>query len=138
MFLKNLNQFSRQSGASLVIVLFIIVAIALLSAALVRLNSQSNASNAHQVISTRAFFAAESGANFQAMRIFPLSGAALCSNVTYNFTASGLNACVASTTCSVSVINGEDYYQITSEGQCNIGQAFQATRRIEVRLQAPN
>ena len=129
---------NKQTGVSLVILLFIIVILALLSAALVRINSQSVMSNAHQVIATRAFFAAESGANFQSMRIFPLGGASVCSNQNFNFNVNGLNGCTAETQCSTFNINGQDFFQVISQGQCNIGQDFQATRTIEVRMQALN
>ena len=129
---------NKQTGVSLVILLFIIVILALLSAALVRINSQSVMSNAHQVIATRAFFAAESGANFQSMRIFPLGGASVCTNQNFNFNVNGLNGCTAETQCSTFNINGQDFFQVISQGQCNIGQDFQATRTIEVRMQALN
>ncbi len=126
----------KQAGISIAILLFIVVILALLSAALVNMNSQSVVSNAHQVISTRAFFAAESGANFQSMRIFPLSGASVCTNQSFTINSPGLNGCVAQTQCNTFVVNGQNYYQVTSQGQCNIGQDFQATRTIEVRLQS--
>jgi MSHA biogenesis protein MshP len=136
--LNNLNSIARQSAASLLILLFIIVAISLLSAALVRLNGQSAISNAQQVIATRAFYAAESAANFQSMRIFPLTGSSQCSDVVYSFTVAGLNGCVATTECSSTLVNGKNYYQVTSEGQCSVGQDFQATRTLQVRLHSPN
>ncbi len=129
---------NKQSGISLAILLFIIVILALLSAALVRINSQSVISNAHQVIATRAFFAAESGANFQAMRIFPLSGVSICANQNYSITSQGLAGCVAQTQCSSFNVDGRNYFQVISQGQCNIDQDFQATRTIELRLQDLN
>lgn len=129
---------NKQTGISLAILLFIVVILALLSAALVRINSQSVISNAHQVIATRAFFAAESGANFQSMRIFPLSGGSVCANQNFNINVNGLNGCTAETQCNTFNIDGQDFYQIISQGQCNAGQDFQATRTIEVRMQALN
>jgi len=128
----------KQTGISLAILLFIIVILAILSAALVSINSQSVSSNAHQVIATRAFFAAESGANFQSQRIFPLSGTTQCSNQNYSFSSPGLNGCIAQTQCTNFVLSGKNYYRVISQGQCNTGQAFQATRTVEVRLQAVN
>ncbi len=130
--------FNKQSGVSLIMVLFIVVILALLSAALVRINSQSLMSNAHQVIATRAFFAAESGANFQSMRIFPISGASVCANQNFAINVTGLSGCTAQTECDTFNVNGRDFYQVISQGQCNAGQEFQATRTIEVRLQALN
>ena len=130
----NLN---KQSGISLAFLLFAIIVVSLLAAALIRLNSQSNLSVAHQVISTRAFLAAESGGNLQALAIFPVSGGVgACANQDYSFTASGLNGCSASTSCTQINVDGIDYFQVISQGQCNTGQPLQATRTIEIRLKS--
>jgi len=126
---------NKQQGISLAFLLFAIIIVSLLAAALMRINNQSNISVAQQVISTRAFFAAESGAHLQALAVFPVSGGiGICTNQTYNMTTEGLNGCRATTSCNNITINTIDYYQITSQGQCNIGQPLQATRTIEIRL----
>jgi MSHA biogenesis protein MshP len=138
---KNIASIRKQSGISMAFLLFTIIIVSLLAAALMRLNSQSNISNAHQVISTRAFFAAESGANLHALAIFPVAGgggSAACVNTSYNFTNIGLNACTATVVCSTFTIDTKNYYEVSSEGQCNIGQALQATRTITVRLKGIN
>ncbi len=133
------NFVSYQRGISMAFLLFIVVILSLLAAGLVRLSGQSNLSNAQQVISTRAFFAAESGANIQAMAIFPINGAAgSCVNQVYNFNQNGLNNCTSTTTCTNITVNTDNYYQITSAGQCNSGQPLQATRTIEIRLKGVN
>lgn len=129
----------KQAGVSLAMLLFVIIIVSLLAAAIIRLTTESSVSTAQQVVSTRAFFAAESGAQLQAMALFPISGGAgACANQTYNFTVAGVNACSATTTCNTITVNGEDYFQVTSAGQCNIGQPLQATRTIEVRLKDIN
>jgi MSHA biogenesis protein MshP len=142
MYPKNsIGNINKQSGISMAFLLFTIIIVSLLAAALMRLNSQSNISNAHQVISTRAFFAAESGAHLQSLAIFPVAGgggAAGCVSANYNFTNSGLNGCSASVSCSTTTISGKNYYQVTSAGQCNSGQSMQATRTIIVRLKGVN
>lgn len=139
MFLKSeLTSYSKQKGISMAFLLFTMIVISLLATGLMRLNSQSSLSNAHQVISTRAFFAAESGAQLQALVIFPLAGGGVCGNNNYNFTVGGLNGCRANTTCNSTTIGGDIYYQVVSVGQCNIGQPLQATRTIETRLKAIN
>lgn len=126
---------NKQSGVSMAFLLFAIIIISLLAAGLMQLNSQSGLSTAHQVVSTRAFFAAESGANFQALAIFPVNGGSgICANQNYTFSASGLNGCRAATTCNSINIEGTNYYQVISQGQCNSGQSLQATRTIEIRL----
>lgn len=141
MFLKSLAKMNqchalgKQQGISLAFLLFAIIVISLLAGALMRLNSQSAVAVAQQVMSTRAFFAAESGANLQALNIFPVSGAAgSCANQTYSFTNQGLSGCQASTTCSEILVDSIRYYQVVSQGQCNIGNPLQATRTLEIRL----
>ncbi len=129
----------HQSGVSLAILLFIIIVLGLLAASLANINSQSTSSNAQQVIATRAFFAAESGANRQAMAIFPLDGSGgTCASQTYNFNVSGLNGCSATTNCTAFTVNTQTFYQVVSQGQCNTGQPLQATRTIEVRFKDVN
>jgi MSHA biogenesis protein MshP len=133
----NQNGFNpvKQSGISMAFLLFTIVVVSLLAAALMKLNSQSGLSVAHQVISTRAFFAAESAANLQALSIFPVNGgAANCTNQTFNFNTPGLEGCSATTTCDARVVNTVTFYRVQSQGVCNAGQPLQATRTIEVRL----
>lgn len=136
---QDLCKLSNQKGISMAFLLFTIIIVSLLAAALMRLNSQSNISNAHHVISTRAFFAAESGAQLQALAIFPVAGGGnVCVNQNFNFTETGLNGCTATTTCTGTVIGANTYYQVISQGQCNIGQLLQATRTIDIRLKAIN
>ncbi|MET1255698.1 hypothetical protein [Aliikangiella maris] len=126
-------------GFSMTFLLFTIVIISLLAAGLVRLNSQSVMTNAQQVIATRAFFAAESGAQLQALQIFPVAGGSgACSNQNFSFNTSGLNGCQANTTCNAITINGINYFQIISQGQCNLGTPLQSSRTIEVRLREIN
>ncbi len=128
----------KQHGISMAFLLFTMIIVSLLAAALMRLNSQSSISTIHQTISTRAFFAAESGANLQALAIFPITGVSNCINRTYSFNVDGLLGCSAVTTCTTFIINTKNYYQVTSKGQCNSGQDLQATRTIEIRLQDIN
>lgn len=128
----------HQSGISIAILLFIIIILGLLALTLVNLNNQSAQANAQQVIATRAFFAAESGAQRQAMAIFPIGGGSSCSHLTFNFSANGLNGCSATTQCNPILVNGETYFQVISQGQCNAGHPLQSTRTIEVRLKNIN
>jgi MSHA biogenesis protein MshP len=136
----NFTSLNKQQGISMAFLLFAIVIISLLAAAIIQVNSSSNISNVHQVISTRAFNAAESGAQLQALAIFPVDNVtpSSCTNTTYNFTATGMSGCTATVTCSQNTFDGINYYRIISQGQCNAGQDLQATRTIETRLKSPN
>ncbi len=135
---KTVDLPQKQQGISIAVLLFILLILGLLATTLVNLNSQSVQSNAQQVIAIRAFFAAESGAHRQAMSIFPISGAGSCSNQNFTFNVDGLNGCTATTTCSSTTVNAQTYYQVSSTGQCNSGNPFQATRTINIRLRDLN
>jgi MSHA biogenesis protein MshP len=131
--------FIQQQGVSMAFLLFAIVIVSLLAAALIRLNAHGNSAMAQQFVSTRAFFAAESGANLQALAIFPVVGVAgVCVDTDFTFNNQGLNDCVAVTTCRAITINSINYYQVSSQGQCNTGNPLQATRTIEIRLKQIN
>jgi MSHA biogenesis protein MshP len=121
------------AGFSLVAALFIIVVLGILAAALFRMTQTSNIAVAQEVLSIRAFFAAESGAHAAAMRIFPLAGASSCSAQTINFTAAGLVGCSANVNCTSFVAEGITYYRVASEGQCGSGD-LQTSRTVEVML----
>ncbi|MDH5432967.1 MAG: pilus assembly PilX N-terminal domain-containing protein [Gammaproteobacteria bacterium] len=129
----------RQTGISLVMLLFIIIIVSLLAAGLVNLNSQSQISLSHHILSQQAFSAAESGANIQAMQLFPVDGSpGNCSNQNFIFNTQGLKNCQAITSCSATTINSHTFYTIVSQGQCAVNSPMQATRTIEVRFKSIN
>ncbi len=134
---QNKPALAKQAGISMAFLLFAIIIMSLLAAGLMRLNSQSTTANTQQVISTRAFEdRLDTIENVrQAMALFPVSGVGACANQIYNFsTTNGLSGCTATTSCTNTTINGVNYYQVNSVGQCNAGQPLQATRTIQVRL----
>ena len=113
---KKPGMLNNQQGISLAFLLFAIIIVSLLAAALMRINSQSGISIAQHVISTRAFFAAETGAHLQALAIFPVSGGVgVCANQTYTMSTDGLNGCRASTTCNNITIDRSDARRVGKE-----------------------
>jgi MSHA biogenesis protein MshP len=132
MFLK-----SRQLGAVLPIVVFIIVVMGLLGAALVRMLSGSAVSVAAEVSGTRAYHAAQSGLQITLTEIFPLDSSAntsICSDRTsgvaepfynsFSFTAPGLAHCIANVYCDkldISDDGSEYHFRVRSEGICQVG-----------------
>jgi MSHA biogenesis protein MshP len=132
-----------QRGIGIPAALFVITLLATLAVAINELVSQNAQTFQEEVLLTRAFYAAESGAGLGLSALFPpagfpqyadaagLGGAAACALVTevYSFTAAGLNACTASVSCSVdATFEGVDYYTITSAGSCD-----GVTRTVQVR-----
>jgi len=137
------NTATKQAGFSLPIAVFILVIMSLLAAAIVQLSSRNNLSSAQEVFSTRAFYAAESGASWAMSQLFfNATGSATkafsdiqcgspVNGKTLNFTAAGLGGCSATLSCSVDTVGSTGYYRIVSTGVCGTGQV-QARRVVEV------
>lgn len=134
MFLKTISMQSpifKQSGLGLPVAIFIITIMSIIAVAINRINEASSQSYSQNVLSTRSFYAAESGAQLRAevvLRTLPCSCGV---NATYNFSVSGLNACRAVTSCDEFVANGDTFCTVTSIGSCD---NINAQRTIEVRL----
>lgn len=113
----------RIQGFSLVLVLFLIVVASLLIATLTRLNAGGQAALAQETLSTRALFAAESGAQAMAMTIFPLGtpqGLAACPAVQQRaYAVAGLKGCRSSVSCALTSGGGQSVYTLISEGECS-------------------
>ena len=139
---RNFTSRKNQRGLSLVLAIFILVVMALLGAALINIISVGSESVAREVVSARALFAAESGAQRQLNAIFPPGAATAtgqCSAAagtvrSNNFVLSGLNGCDTAVTvdCSYITVNGVNYFTLVSTGRCGpAGDA--AVRVIEVQ-----
>ncbi len=136
------RRFNKQKGSALVIAIFIIVVMTLLGSALVRMTSSNAETIAYEVIGTRAFQAAQAGAQKKLSEVFPLlPNNGLClSGVEYDFsTIKGLENCkavnVKCTNDTVAPVNGTSYYTITSTGQCSVAGVF-TSRKIEIRARS--
>ncbi|KGJ94300.1 PilX N-terminal domain-containing pilus assembly protein [Colwellia psychrerythraea] len=128
----------KQRGSALVLALFIIVVTTLLGAALVRMISANSETIVYEVIGTRAYQAAQAGAQRKLSEVFPLlPGSVQCTqNTLYNefSTVQGLENCVAIDVDCVEGPTVDDivYYTITSTGQCNVAEVF-TSRTIEIK-----
>ena len=128
-----------QCGFSLPVAIFILVVLALLGAAMVGIMLNSSRALGSAVLSTRAFFAAQSGAQYALAQLFPLTGApASCAAAypTLTFTASGLAGCNAVVSCSSQTIGSQIYYTLNSTGSCSAG-GDSAVRQIQVQAKQP-
>ena len=135
---NGLSSFS-QRGFSLPVAIFILVIMALIGTALVNLSQSSHQALSQEVMSTRAFYAAESGAQFALSQLFPLNGAAATCSAPYptvNMTATGLDGCSAVVNCSSNTIGTNTYYTLTSTGSCSF-ITTSATRQIELMAKSP-
>lgn len=125
----------HQRGFSLPVAILAIVLLSLLGAAMVSLVSFGHRSVANIVVSTRAFYAAESGGQYALGKLFPLKNGtppACRSRLTLTFTPPGLTGCRAVVTCAgPTPLNGHNFYTLTSTGQCASGEN-KAVRQIQI------
>jgi len=135
----NIRSCSSQRGFSLPVAIFILVVMALIGSALVNLTQSSHQALSQEVMSTRAFYAAESGAQYAMGQLFPLNGAAATCSAPYptvTLTAMGLDGCTAVITCSSNTLGANTYYTLTSTGSCSFATTS-ATRQIELMAKSP-
>lgn len=113
-------------------VVFILVVMTLLAAAIMRLSTTSALSIATEVNSSHALHAAESGAQWAMNQLFPPGGAGgnpCFADTTLNFTVGVLSGCSAAVSCtSPGAINGNIHYSVISSGNCGV-----ETRVIQVK-----
>lgn len=129
----------RQRGFSLPVAIFIIVIMALIGAAMVTLMQSGQQSLSTAVMSTRAFFAAQTGAQQALANLFPLDGSApscLATYPTMTYNTAGLAGCNAVVTCSSSLVGSKTYYDLNSTGSCTIS-GTSAVRQIEIKAASP-
>ncbi|MFB0980306.1 MAG: type II secretory pathway component [Alteromonadaceae bacterium] len=138
----DLNQINtKQKGSAIVIAIFVIVVMALLGAGLVKILSSSAESVAYEVIGTRAYAAAQTGAQWQLLEVFPHdtgTRTACQSTITEpDFSnVEGLKDCTATVTCNDDgEFDGTTYYIITSTGQCSIGGVI-TSRTVEIEARS--
>jgi len=111
--------------------LFVMIVLMLLGTALVNVLMTSSESIAQEVIGTRALAAANSGAQGELQKLFPLNGGGTYCNVgtvSNDYTdfsdVSGLMHCEATTTCERYAFDSKtsiSYYRVTSIGKCGSG-----------------
>ncbi len=126
-------------GSALVIAIFVIIVISLLGATLVKMMASSQENLAFEVLGTRAYTAAQSGAQWQLSQVFPLdNGNVSCGNgepIKEQNNINGLLGCSAKASCSSFESDGVNYYTITSVGECEI-DGEKTSRKIEVEARS--
>ncbi len=130
----------KEKGFGLPFAIFVIVILAMIASAITQMETDSAESVVFDVQSTRAFLAAQSGAQVGLNTLFPPGLAASNCTESYfsttpsiTFLASGLEGCIAQVSCSVSSVAGSDYFTVSSMGSCGSGLDL-AQRRIEVKI----
>jgi MSHA biogenesis protein MshP len=136
-----MSAINKQKGIGLPAALFVITLLAILAVAINSLVSDNAETFQEEVLLTRAFYAAESGAGFAMNALFPpdefpryqkdVSNTAVCDLVPreYALKAEGLSACDVTVSCVIdATVAGVKYYTITSEANCS-----DVSRTVQVR-----
>lgn len=131
-----LRSIKKQSGVGLPATVFLISILALIVVAMSDLTDQSHKGFGQDFESSRAFYAAESGAQIALNRVF--SGGQVCNAALTDIDFDGgganpgLDNCEAEISCTPITINGIEYRTFISTATCGSGFE-QSTRSIEVR-----
>ncbi len=129
----------KQQGLGLVAAIFVITVMAMISVGISNLVLTSQQSYGFEVLSARAFLAAESGAQLAVHSAMPPVGTSSCpaSAATPSLAgAPGLSGCTVETLCSRVDVASVAYFSITSTGRCG-NAADTAIRRLQVRVKNP-
>ncbi len=136
---------NSQQGSALVIAIFIIVVMMLLGASLVRMTSSNAEIIVYEVLGTRAYQAAQAGAQRKMTEVFPLvSGSEVCTvNSSWDFsTIEGFENCqaldvdcVEDAVIDAGTVDEVTYYTITSTGQCSVAGVV-TSRKIEIKARS--
>ncbi|WP_076417153.1 hypothetical protein [Colwellia sp. UCD-KL20] len=133
---------NAQKGSSLVLAIFILVVMSLLGAALLRMMATNEETYVYEVLGTRAYNAAQTGAQRKLQQLFPLNTGLDSSMCTADDTFSlanieGLDYCSVKVDCLEVKHENVSYFTVTSIGQCVIND--EATSRVvEVQAKSMN
>lgn len=136
---KLLKLRALQQGVGLPATIFLIVIIALIVLALSELTQKSNLGFGQDLFSSKAFYAAESGAQIALNHVFVGNQACTLGTTAIDFNDAGANpgldACKVSVDCQQTQVEAINYYTFTSSATCGSGFE-QAQRRIQVRARS--
>ncbi|OAN16521.1 hypothetical protein A3K86_10135 [Photobacterium jeanii] len=117
--------FHKQQGSTLVIVLFVLTAMAVMAVGMVKLNWSQSDTTAKEVLSTRAWFAANSGNEVGLAKLFPLGdevkavGCKTAFGATEKLSLNMIAGCSIQVTCDEYKVSGAmTTYQLTSMATC--------------------
>ena len=139
---RNNGSFVRQRGFLMPLALFIILIMGGMALTVARYTGQSATATVQEEITVRAFYAAESGAQFAMNRVLYDTANAItqgnaqtrCDNLAspLSFTAAGMQTCSANLSCTYSNVSRDSYFTINSIGICGTGTPFRAQRTVVV------
>ncbi|MGI2067004.1 MSHA biogenesis protein MshP [Shewanella sp. MF08487] len=124
----------QQRGSALIIGVFVITVMFLLASALINIVQDSDTALTQEVWGTRAFAAANSGADAALAQLFPLNGSVGICLATSPWTppnVTGFHACSVTLTCTAYAVGAVTQYRINSKAICESGET-RVSRQVEV------
>ena len=122
----------RQRGLGLISAIFLIVVVAAIAVAVVSLVRSQSQAFAEDVLSEKAFLAAQTGGEVGLNRVFAPIGVPSCATWNFDLDRPGLEKCSARVVCSATAVNGTTQYTLESAGRCGTANDI-AERHIVVR-----
>jgi len=123
----------EQGGLGLIGAIFVIVVVAILSTAMSQMLVTDSETQSYEILSLKAFLAAESGAQLGVNRVLAPGGGGSCAARTFTFTDTPLRFCQAVVSCIPLTVSGDNYYTLTSNAQCLAG-AYITQRTVQLRI----
>ncbi|NJN52659.1 MAG: hypothetical protein HC809_13790, partial [Gammaproteobacteria bacterium] len=111
--------YRNQQGLGLIMAIFMIVVVAALAVGVTSLVRTGADAFGQDVVSYKAFLAAQSGAEITVNRVFAPMGTPSCTNRSLAMSQQGLESCVANVTCASVVVDGAPVFTIESAGRCD-------------------
>ena len=125
---------ARQHGSALIIGVFVITVMFLLASALINIVQDGDTGLTQEVWGTRAFAAANSGADAALAQLFPLNGSVGICLASSSWTPPnvvGFHACRVELSCKAYAVDTVTQYLINSKAVCESGE-IRVSRQVEV------
>lgn len=129
----------QQRGAGLPMAIFLITVMALIVTTIAQLQQSSGEMEALDILSTRAFYAAESGAQIGLVKALGEDGEGRKTRSCFNqfepdLDQGGLKGCSAVVSCEPEGVPNPAMVVISSKGACGSGNGI-ASRKVKVKAQ---
>ncbi|BFL82128.1 MSHA biogenesis protein MshP [Shewanella baltica] len=125
---------ARQRGSALIIGVFVITVMFLLASALINIVQDGDTGLTQEVWGTRAFAAANSGADAALAQLLPLNGSVGICLASSSWTPPnvvGFHACRVELSCKAYAVDTVTQYLINSKAVCESGE-IRVSRQVEV------
>ncbi|MCD9464364.1 hypothetical protein [Photobacterium phosphoreum] len=135
---RNLSTSLRsQTGSALVVAIFIITVMAMMAAAMIKINASQAVTTTQEILGTRAWFAAHSGIEISLNKLFPIGDPnqmLACEAVAAEIPLVDFKGCRVTVECAEFSGNSTETtrrIQLRSTGRCGSGQ-YQVARQQQV------